>query len=240
MQHKFNFDEQDEEGKSILMLILDMELNNEFLWFCLEYFADPNLQDNEGNTALHYAFLKTNRNAIWALLLFNADLEIRNNEENPEEEVQGKTCYEKSDNLFKSDELEKIKEFFNDEFKIHFAQLTRNRRDKIRSIYNEIDNMKTGISADRLSSFNLWINVMNDKNIDKEKAQSYCDVDAKKFIEGSRSFVINSNSSEIYFEEFIIALTRISKSVGIKKLEELFEKFDKAATSGKKIDDMFA
>lgn len=226
-EHKYDFDEVSIDGKTLVMLLIESETPTEFIWFCLEYFADPNIQDHEGNTALHYAFLKNNKNYIYALLLFNADLEIRNKEEIPEEEIQGKTCYEKV-NLFKEDELEKLKALFDDKIKLTFANLTRYRRDALREIYNFLDDMKTGITEEKLYMFNVWLN---------DDSHEIAKEDAKTFFSIAR--IGGSSVSEIYFEEWMIAMTRIAKFHGMSKIDEFIESFDKAQKSGRKLEDVF-
>ena len=80
--HRFDFDEQDpESGKTLLMQLIESQSPTEFIWFCLEYFADTSVQDKSGNTALHYAFASPNRQYAYILLLFNADTKIKNNDE---------------------------------------------------------------------------------------------------------------------------------------------------------------
>jgi hypothetical protein len=226
-EHKYDFDEVNIDGKTLIMLLIESESPTEFIWFCLEYFADPNIQDHEGNTALHYAFLKNNKNYIYALLLFNADLEIRNKEEVPDEEIQGKTCYEKV-NLFKEDELEKLKLLFNDKIKLTFANLTRHRRDALREVYNFLDDMKTGVTEEKLFMFNVWLN---------EDSHEVAKEDAKLFFSIAR--IGGSSVSEIYFEEWMIAMTRIAKFHGMDKIDEFINLFDKAQKSGRKLEDAF-
>lgn len=232
-QHRYDFDEVSIDGKSLVMSLIESDTPTEFIWFALEYFADPNIQDNIGNTALHYAFEKNNKNCILLLLLFNADLEIRNKEkdEKLEEELQheGLACYERTSNLFKEEDLDKLRTLFDDNFKLVFANLTRHRRDKIREIYNFLDEMKTGISEERLYMFNVWIN--EDKN---EVAKE----DAKIFMNLAKMF--GNSASEIYFEEYIIALTKIAAFHGTKVIDDFIELFDNAISSGRKMDDGYS
>lgn len=224
-EHKFDFDEVDIFGKTLLIHLVQYDGPLESVWFCLEFFADPNIQDNDGNTALHYAFTKTNKNYIYVLLLFNADLEIRNKEENTEE-INGKTPNEKT-NLFKEDDYEKLRKIFDDKLKLVFANLTRQRRDQLREIYNFLDDLKSGLSVDKLISFNIWLN---------EDSNEAAKEDANTFMNLAKLFG-GSSVTEILFEEWIIALTRISKFHGISKIDDLISLFNKLLKSGKKLDE---
>lgn len=99
------------------------------VWIILEFFADPNVKDNLGNTALHYAFKNENKPMILALLLFGANPEIVNNEDKKPIDFSKMT----------KDEIDPILEKIA-KFKIHFLQFTRKRRKKLRYLFEFIDN----------------------------------------------------------------------------------------------------
>uniref|UniRef100_A0A8I3SA04 Ankyrin repeat domain 26 n=1 Tax=Canis lupus familiaris TaxID=9615 RepID=A0A8I3SA04_CANLF len=66
----------DEENRTALMKVQYDEV--ECARFLLEHGADPNIMDNEGNTALHYATLMENLPMAEKLLLHKADIEAKN------------------------------------------------------------------------------------------------------------------------------------------------------------------
>ena len=99
------------------------------IWLILEFFADLNLKDNLGNTALHYALKTENKHMLIALLLFGANPELANNEEK-------KPC---DMSKFTKDELDPIVEKIT-KYKINFMQFTRKRRKKMKSMFDYVDN----------------------------------------------------------------------------------------------------
>src|SRR3978361_2109040 len=75
-----DFDEQDFYGQTTLhKYILNNYKTNDMLTMILEAGADPNIQDNTGSTALHYAVQKNNVEAIMLLLHFEANQNIKDN-----------------------------------------------------------------------------------------------------------------------------------------------------------------
>ena len=226
-EHKFDFDETNEEGKTLLMLLIEAECPSEFIWFTLEYFSDPNIQDSKGNTGLHYAFTKGNRNIIYCLLLFNADLDIKNLEETDSEDEKGRTPVEKNLSLFKDRDIEQIKEIIDPELKRVFAMLTRSRRDALREIYNFLDDLRSGIPEDKLIQFNVWLN--NDTHDEARE-------DAKAFMHAAR-LPCNGGVSEIFYEEWMVALTRIALEHGLGKVDAFLKLFSEVKSSNKKFEE---
>lgn len=99
------------------------------IWLILEFFADLNIKDNLGNTAMHYALKAENKHMLIALLLFGANPEIQNNEEKKPVDMS----------KFTKDELDPIVEKIT-KFKVNFLQFTRKRRKKMKSMFDYIDN----------------------------------------------------------------------------------------------------
>ena len=85
-EKQFDLDNQDENGKTVLINIVELRGNTEQMWVLLDYGADPNIQDNEGKTALHHACIVDRKDMIICLLLFGADPEKEDNE--------GKKCFD--------------------------------------------------------------------------------------------------------------------------------------------------
>jgi ankyrin repeat protein len=102
---------------------------SETIWLILEFFADLNIKDNLGNTALHYAFKNDNKHMIIALLLFGANPEISNNEDKKPVDMSKIT----------KDEIDPVIEKIT-KLKINFLQMTRKRRKKIKKMFDHIDN----------------------------------------------------------------------------------------------------
>jgi len=117
-------------GKTVLHHLSDSQsTTTDVPWFILEFFADPNIKDNLGNTPLHYAFKNENKPLILCLLLFGANMDISNNDEKKPVDVS----------KFSKDEFDPIIEKIN-KYKINFLQFTRKKRKKIRSMFDFIDN----------------------------------------------------------------------------------------------------
>jgi hypothetical protein len=131
----------DEKGKTLLIQLIETLTNTDHIWILLEYFADPNVKDQEmGRTALHYACKLNNRGMILALLLFGANPEIHDNEE--------KKAFELSN--ISIEEFEQIMEKIN-KYKIHFVQLTRKRRKHLKYIFDAIDLGTKSIDENKLA-----------------------------------------------------------------------------------------
>jgi len=150
-------------------LAKEQSISSENVWVCCEYFADTNIKDSIGNTALHYACKNNNKSVILALLLFNADFNISNDED--------KKPFEYSN--LRDEEIESIIKAIN-KYKIQFLQLTRKKRYNLRRIFEDmdVDQTKT-INEMKMKSFYEW---MND-DVDGIEAQ-----DAKWFIEETKLF----------------------------------------------------
>ena len=121
----FDLDNQDENGKTVLINIVELRGNTEQMWVLLDYGADPNIRDNEGKTALHHSCIVDRKDMIICLLLFGADTEIEDNE--------GKKCFDDY-----KDDMSLIKEKIED-IKREFISLTRKRRKFLKYIFDETD-----------------------------------------------------------------------------------------------------
>lgn len=128
-EFRFDFDSLDKDGKTLLIHLAETVTNTDHMWVLLEYFADPNIKDNSGNTALHYACKNNQKGMILALLIFGANTEIVN--------LSGKAPFDLIN--MKQEDIEPIIEKIK-KYKFNFIQLTRERRQKLKKIYDEIDN----------------------------------------------------------------------------------------------------
>lgn len=176
---KFDIDTQDENGfiyfnigKTILCNMSELHQPNttplEPFWIILELFADPNIKDKSGNTALHYAVRNKNKALVLCLMLFGASNEITNDE--------GKKPFEMTN---MGDDVSYINEKINN-FKFSFLQLTRKRRNKLRKIFQFLDTDQAGYIAElNMIQFNMWLN---------EDSENDAREDAKKFIEEASVF----------------------------------------------------
>ena len=141
------------------------------IWLILEHLADPNTQDELGNTALHYAVEKMNRPIILTLLLFGADVAIENKESKKPLDM----TTNKKHNL---DEV--IKRV--DEVKVDFFKMGKKRRNRLSKIFFDVDNKIGGNkqwNKDMVKRVNKYIN-----GDDDETARE----DAEKFIKVARLF----------------------------------------------------
>jgi ankyrin repeat protein len=159
-------------GKTILCNLAELHQPNttslEPFWVLLEFFADPNIKDKTGNTALHYAVRNKNKALILCLMLFGASNEITNEE--------GKKPFEVTN---MGEEAAYINEKINN-FKFSFLQLTRKRRNRLRRIFQFIDTDQGGYIAElNMIQFNMWLN--DDNETDARD-------DAKKFLEEASVF----------------------------------------------------
>jgi len=72
---------QDNKGQTLLMLLAERDEHNKIMKFALEkLFADLNLQNRKGQTALHFAVLAGNIFMVKLLLQYNALLDIQDHE----------------------------------------------------------------------------------------------------------------------------------------------------------------
>ena len=199
----FDLDNQDENGKTVLINIVELRGNTEQMWVLLDYGEDPNIRDNEGKTALHHACLVDRKDMIICLLLFGADPEIEDNE--------NKKCFEDY-----KDDMSLIKEKIDD-IKREFIILTRKRRKFLKYIFDETDKDYGAKILNVESLTNYYLKINKEKEDDARK-------DATLFIQGARLFKSTDDIS-ITFEEFIVAICRIVKVHGLKVVDDFINKF---------------
>ena len=205
----FDFDLQDENGKTVLHAVVDMKNFTEQMWVLLDFFANPDVRDNEGKTPLHYAVMYDRKDMVLCLLLFGANTEIEDNDgKKPFDYESGK-----EDLPILLEKVKKIKK--------EFISLGRKRRKFLKHIFDEVDkelNAKN-MSAMTLSVFYEAINQESTNDALKD-AQEF--IQMAKLIKG-----FESDSSVIQFEEFIIAICKIVQLHGLKPIDELIERFKK-------------
>ena len=199
----FDLDNQDENGKTVLINLVELRGNTEQMWVLLDYGADPNIQDNEGKTALHHSCLVDRKDMMICLLLFGADPEIEDNE--------GKKCFDEY-----KDDMSLIKEKIDD-IKREFISLTRKRRKFLKYIFDETDK-DYGAKILNIESLTMYYVKINKEKEDEARK------DATLFIQGARLFKSTDDVS-ITFEEFIVAIWRIVKVHGMKVIDEFINKF---------------
>jgi hypothetical protein len=199
----YDLDNQDENGKTVLINVVELRNNTEQMWVLLDYGADPNIQDNEGKTALFHSCLVDRKDMIVCLLLFGADPEIEDNE--------GKKCFEEY-----RDDMSLIKEKIDD-IKREFISLTRKRRKFLKYIFDETDKDYGAKILNIESLANYYVKI-NKENIEDARK------DATLFIQGARLFKSTDDVS-ITFEEYIVAICRIVKVHGMKVIDDFINKF---------------
>jgi len=199
----FDLDNQDENGKTVLINIIELRGNTEQMWVLLDYGADPNIQDNEGKTALHHACLVDRKDMIICLLLFGADPEI--------EDHENKKCFEDY-----KDDMSLIREKIDD-IKREFIILTRKRRKFLKYIFDETDKDYGAKILNVESLTNYYLKINKEKEDEARK-------DATLFIQGARLFKSTDDIS-ITFEEFIVAICRIVKIHGLKVVDDFINRF---------------
>ena len=199
----YDLDNQDENGKTVLINIVELRGNTEQMWVLLDYGADPNIRDNEGKTALHHSCIVDRKDMIICLLLFGADPEIEDNE--------NKKCFEDY-----KDDMSLIKEKIDD-IKREFITLTRKRRKFLKYIFDETDKDYGAKILNVESLTNYYLKINKEKEDDARK-------DATLFIQGARLFKSTDDIS-ITFEEFIVAICRIVKVHGLKVVDDFINKF---------------
>ena len=209
----FDLDNQDENGKTVLINVVEMRTYTEQMWVLLDYGADPNVQDNEGKTALHYAVAVDRKDMIICLLLFGADTEIKDKEDKkPFDDL-------KDD----SNAILNFKEKTLEDIKREFINLTRKRRKFLKYIFDEIDKET---SSKYLNAFTLGAYYEKINKESNEEAMK----DAQSFVIGAKiikSTYEDSGSGNITFEEFIVAICRIVKAHGIKVIDDFINRFKK-------------
>jgi ankyrin repeat protein len=152
-----------------MSLAKEQAISSENVWVVCEYFADTNIKDVTGNTALHYACKNNNKSVILALLLFGADTNLTNEEE--------KKPFDYSQ--FRDEEIEILIKAV-EKYKLQFLQLTRKRRNDLRKIFEDMDYDQTKtINESKLKSFYEWL---NDDN------ETVATEDAKLFIQETKLF----------------------------------------------------
>lgn len=203
----FDLDNQDENGKTVLMHVVDMKLYTEQMWVLLDYGANPNIQDNEGKTALHYACACDRKDMIICLLLFGVDTEIEDNE-------QRKAFDDYRDDI--SGIKEKV-----DEIKREFISLTRKRRKFLKYIFDEIDKE---LSSKLINAMTLaaYYEKINKETNDEALKDSTSFISSAKLSKGQFE-----DSSSLTFEEFIVAICKIVKVNGMKIIDEFINRFKK-------------
>lgn len=203
----FELDDQDENGKTVLINVIEMRTYTEQMWVLLDYGADPNVQDNEKKTALHHACTVERKDMIICLLLFGVDIDIEDNE--------GRKAFED----YKEDMMP-VKEKI-DEIKREFISLTRKRRKFLKYIFDEIDRETSS------KSINAYTLAAYYERINKESSEEALK-DAQSFISGAK--IIKNQFEEspnITFEEFIVAICRIVKIHGMKVVDEFINRYKK-------------
>ena len=204
----FDFDLQDENGKTVLHQVVEMKNYTEQMWVLLDFFASPDIRDNEGKTSLHQAVIADRKDMVICLLLFGANTEIEDND--------GKKPfdYAKNDLLPLVEKVSSIKR--------EFISLGRKRRKFLKHIFDETDkelNAKN-MSAMTLSVFYEAINQESTNDALKD-AQEF--ISLAKIIKGS----FDTDSSVIQFEEFMVAICKIVQMHGLKPIDDLIERFKK-------------
>jgi len=200
---EYDLDNKDENGKTVLMNIIELRGNTEQMWVLLDFDANPNVQDNEGKTALHYACQADRKDMIICLLLFGADPEI--------DDLEGKKCFEEY-----KDDMSTIKEKVDD-IKREFISLTRKRRKFLKYIFDETDK-DYGAKILNVESLANYYTKINKETIEEARK------DASIFIKEARLFKSTDDIS-ITFEEFMVAICRIVKMHGMKVIDEFINKF---------------
>lgn len=172
---KYDMDSTDENGKTLVCALAEWHQPNTTLlepfWILLELFADPNIKDKTGNTALHYSCKNKNKALTLLLLLFGANNEIVNDE--------GKKPFEMVNMV---EDAANLNEKVNN-YKFYFLQLTRKRRNKLRKIFLAIDSDQGGnIGEVNMMQFNQWLN---------DEPELEAREDGKKFLEESSVYKTN-------------------------------------------------
>lgn len=206
----FDFDLQDENGKTVLHTVVEMRNYTEQMWVLLDFFANPDIRDNEGKTALHYAVAVERKDMIICLLLFGANPEIEDNE--------GRKPFDDS-----KDDLGPIIEKVNS-IKKEFISLGRKRRKFLKHIFDETDKELNSKLMNEMTLSAFYESINQESTNDALK-------DAQEFI--SLAKLIKNpyeETSNITFEEFIVAICKIVQNHGMKIIDELIERFKKIRT----------
>lgn len=207
-KYKYDFDSVDEKGKTLLINLVETMPTSDYIWVVLEYFADPNIKDQEfERTSLHYACKAGNKGIILALLLFGAQIDISDKE--------GKKPFEWCPQF--KDELDQIAEMF-DKNRVGFIQLTRGRRKYLKRIFDQIDQGTKFIDESKLALFNQTIN---------EEPEEKAIEDARLFLDHAKLFKpdYESNKPSILYEEFLFAIIKIHQKHGLILVDHLINKF---------------
>lgn len=203
---KFDFDSKDpEKGKNFLIHLVETAPSTDQIWIVLEYFADTNIKDNEGKTALHYACKMNKKEMILVLLLFGANPQLVDDEDK-----------KPFDLLPLREDLSHFVERIN-MIKPFFIQLTRKRRKYLKLIFDEMDQSTKMIDDLKLASFYQVINGDTEEEAIK---------DAQLFITQAKLFKSEYESKpSLSFEEFVIAISKIVQNHGMKVVDDLISRF---------------
>lgn len=228
----YDLDEIDsEDKKTALQLCLEFDIKDK-AWVLLEFFADPNIISGEGKSALDYALEGNKKVFQFLLLLFGAKLHMHDPEKKNEAPVdsEGKKDDkdEKEIDAERFDKLDGYKKTV-DSLKDTFIFLTRKRRKYLRYIFQRM----AGNEGDAVDENGLTNYYRELYPMDSNKAEA----DAHKFMEicGNQKINDDEDKSAICFEDFLLAMLKITKVKGIEKLDEFINVFLKKYREDKRI-----
>lgn len=192
------------EDKSLLMRIIEDKLPTEKMWVLLEFLADPNIQDADRRTPLHYAVAADNKDMILCLLMFGANPDATDKDE--------KKPFEDNTDL----------EALNERVvavKREFIMLTRKRRKYLKYFFDAVDTFNNkSIGAANLGDMYIRIN---------EEPMDTAMKDASMFINHAKIIKTFGEDNVISYEEFILAICKIIQVHGIKPIDDLIDRFKK-------------
>lgn len=200
--------------KSLLMRIIEDKLPTEKMWVLLEFLADPNVQDAERKTPLHYAVAADNKDMILALLMFGANPDLTDKDEK-------KPFEDNTDLESLSEKVVTVKR--------QFLTLTRKRRKYLKYFFDAIDTFNNkSISAPNLADMYIRIN---------EESMDTAMKDASTFVNHAKISKTFGEDNVISYEEFILAICKIIQVHGIKPIDDLIERFKKLRVKKEDDDD---
>ena len=202
----FDLDNQDDNGKTVLINVIEMRNFTEQMWVLLDYNADPNIQDNEGKTPLHYACSVDRKDMIICLLLFGADPEIGDNE--------GKKPFEdyREDMSLTQERIDGIKR--------EFISLTRKRRKFLKYVFDYIDEL--GSKLLNIEGLAGYYQKINKESMEESRKDATIFIQEAKMIKNQFEDV-----PTITFEEFVVAFCYILKYHGMKVIDDFIDRFKK-------------